>query len=134
VVDYQRELSRSLTFITNPMLNYVNNNHKSIIEVQAAELDALSEQIKKFFKQLKEIVEFAQYEKLEAAIDQQNEILKLIDKCRKNQMKRIKQQEVGTRNSMLYLNVMAELRNVLLYSVNIVKAQRDFVKYSVIVK
>jgi phosphate/sulfate permease len=129
VIDFQRELARSLTFITKPLFNHVDNNHKAIIEVQAGELANLSAQLKKFFGQLKNMVETNQFENLEGIIDTQSELVKLVEKYRKNQVKRIKQQEVGTKNSMLYLNVMAELRNVLLYSINIAKAQRDFVKY-----
>lgn len=131
VIDFQRELARSLTFITNPLFTHVDNNHKAIIEVQAGEFANLSAQLKKFYGQLKDMVESSQFENLDSIIDQQTELLKLVEKYRKNQVKRIKQQEVGTRNSMLYLNVMAELRNVLLYSINIAKAQRDFVKYSI---
>lgn len=130
VIDYQRELARSLSFITNPLFNHVDNNHKTIVEVQADELISLSDEFKQLFKELKEIVENSKYDKLDAIVESHTDLFKLIEKYRKNQVKRIKQQVVGTRNSMLYLNIMAEMRNVVLYAINIVKAQRDFVKYS----
>ena len=53
-----------------------------------------------------------------------------IKKKTENIEKRIKNQEVGTRNSMLYTYLLAETRNMLLNAVNMVKSQRDFVKYS----
>ena len=44
------------------------------------------------------------------------DLVKSIRSVRKNQIKRIKNHEIGTRNSMLYLNHLAELRNVLLFT------------------
>ncbi|MDA3892079.1 MAG: inorganic phosphate transporter [Salinivirgaceae bacterium] len=130
VTDYQRELARSLSFLTTPLFDHVDNNHKTIIGVQVQELHELAQAFKTFFAELKSVVEKADFEKLDEIIENHLGMFNLIEKYRKNQVKRIKQQEVGTRNSMLYLNILAELRNVLLYSINIVKAERDFVKHS----
>ena len=54
---------------------------------------------------------------------------KLIDRLTtisKKQLKRIKNSESGTKNSTLYLNIMNETKNLLLFTVNLIKAQRDF--------
>lgn len=48
----------------------------------------------------------------------------------KKQVKRIKKGESGTKTSLLYFNVLAETKNLMLYTLNILKAQRDFVIYS----
>ena len=130
VIDYQREMVRSLTFLTIPLFKHVNNNHKAIIEVQANELNDISNSLTNYFSKLSIMIESSDFDKLDDVIEDQSTLFKLLEKYRKNQVKRIKQQEVGTRNSMLYLNVLSELRNILLYSINVVKAQRDFVKYS----
>ncbi len=130
VLDYQRELAHSLTYLIKPLFNHVDNNHKAFIEVQVGELTFMSGLIKKFLFELRNMVLISNFEKLDELIEKQNELMKLLGKYRKNQVKRIKQKEVGTRNSMLYLNIMVELRNLLLFSINIVKAERDFVKYS----
>ncbi len=121
---------RSLTFLTVPLFKHVNNNHKAIIDVQADELGDISTNLTKYFNDLSNMIDASDFDKLDDAIVEQNLLFKLLEKYRKNQVKRIKQQEVGTRNSMLYLNILSELRNILLYSINVVKAQRDFVKYS----
>ena len=63
------------------------------------------------------------------AIEEQHELIAFLDIIRKNQIKRIKANEVGTRNSMLYLNLLAESKNLLLQLINLVKAQRDFFEF-----
>jgi len=42
----------------------------------------------------------------------------------------IKREEAGTKNSLLFLNTLTESKNLILNSINILKAQRDFVNYS----
>jgi Na+/H+ antiporter NhaB len=51
---------------------------------------------------------------------------KFIDAVRKKQVKRIKANEVGTRNSMLFLGLLSEYKNLMLRAVNLTKSYRDF--------
>jgi hypothetical protein len=46
---------------------------------------------------------------------------------RKNQIKRIKNHEIGTRNSMLYLSHLAELRNLLMFNTRLVTVFNDLI-------
>lgn len=41
----------------------------------------------------------------------------------------IKHEVVGTKISILYLSTLAEAKNLLLYTVNLIRAQRDFVQF-----
>ena len=51
----------------------------------------------------------------------------MIRNVRKKQIKRIKNHEVGTRNSALYLGQLAELRNLGLFSNRIVKIYDELI-------
>lgn len=44
-------------------------------------------------------------------------------------MKRIKANKVGTRNSMLFLGLLSEGKNLMLQSINVIKVQRDFTDF-----
>lgn len=59
----------------------------------------------------------------------QNEAIKFLEACRKAQIKRIKNGMVGTRNSILYLNLISETKNLLLQTGNLFKSERDFVDF-----
>ena len=120
-----------MTYLVEPIYDHVDNNHKTILPQQAEELVDVSIKVNAFSKLLFDIIQQRKFDKMDSAIEQQGEILKLIQNIRKSQIKRIKNKEVGTRNSMLYLNILEETRNMLLYEVNMLKAQRDFVKYSI---
>jgi len=66
---------------------------------------------------------------LDKIIDEQRGSLKLIKEVRKNQVKRIKENMIGTRNSMLMFNILEEYKNIILYMVNLLKSQRDFINF-----
>ena len=127
VIDYQREMAHSLSFLLEPVLNHVENHHKAILPVQAKELDKLVNGIAIFSNKLQSIVYDENFEQLDNAIEIQNLLIEDIESYRKAQIKRIKKKEVGTRNSMLYMNFMSETKNMLFNALNMVKAQRDFV-------
>ena len=62
-------------------------------------------------------------------LGKQSDLLDLIKTINKSQLKRLKNAEVGTKNSMLYLKILDEWRNMILHIVNLYKSYRDFVDY-----
>jgi phosphate/sulfate permease len=130
VIDYQRELAHSLSFVLEPIVKHVENHHKAILAVQAQELSQLASGITEYSNALLSIISNEKYDDIDAAIELQNSLVDLIKTFRKAQIKRIKNKEVGTRNSMLYMNLLAETKNMLFYELNMIKAQRDFVTYT----
>ena len=129
VIDYLREMAHALSFISNPSYEHVDNNHKPLLKVQIEELNELNNEVKDLFETIIDTVEKNNYSKIPDLIEQQQNILNKIKDGRKKQIKRIKNDEAGTRNSILYLGILNEIKNFLLQSINLVKAQRDFVEY-----
>ncbi len=127
VLDYLREVAHCLTFIANPAFEHVDNNHKSLLADQIIELENLSEEISQFVTHLIEIIQADNFEQVPSLADEQQNILNLTDKLRKQQLKRLKTEQVGTRNSMLYISLLHETRSLLLHLQNLVKSFRDFV-------
>ena len=70
------------------------------------------------------------YSILDEVIEVQQDLLEQINGIRKNQLKRLKKEGASTKNSMLYIGVLHETKNLILYLVNLLKAHRDFVNYS----
>ena len=54
--------------------------------------------------------------------------IKLIRSVRKKQIKRIKNHSIGTRNSLLYLSLLGEMRNIGWYASRMVKVYLDLVE------
>jgi len=129
VLDYLREIAHSITFIIKPSYDHVDNNHKALLPVQIEELTELTGLVKDFVKDMNKIIQSQDYSSLNEAIEKQQTILNFIDSSRKKQVKRIKANEVGTRNSMLFLSILAESKSLLLQLINLLKSHRDFADY-----
>lgn len=124
-IDYLREVNHSLTYIVNPCFEHVDNNHKPLIPSQVDEVSRINGEISLLFKDAIRIIQKKEYQDIEIIEDRQKEILRLIEETRKKQIKRIKNNETGTRNSVLYLNILAEIKNLTLFIDNILKSNRD---------
>lgn len=129
VIDYLREMTHALEFIVLPSFTHVENNHKPLLDKQIIVLTLISETIDVMEKIIIETIEKEDFENKEENIrNLQIDLLGYINEARKVHLKRIKNNEVSTKNSMLYLNLLSETKNIALYMINAYKSHRDFVK------
>lgn len=126
VIDYLREMAHALTFISNPSFEHIDNNHKGLNPDQVKELNEIKTDITELFEVILETIEKNKFENIPDLIEKQQLIQNKLTDCRKKQVRRIKNQESGTKISILYLGILNEIKNFLLQSINLVKAQRDF--------
>ncbi|MFO7977123.1 MAG: inorganic phosphate transporter, partial [Bacteroidales bacterium] len=125
-LDYLREIAHSLTFFTEPILQHLENNHPTIISEQEKELLQLESNITALFQRILNLLQQGNFTDLENIILLQGNILDELDQIKKRQIKLIKNEKVRTRGSMLLFNSLAETKNLLLFTINLLKAQRDF--------
>lgn len=130
VLDYMREMAHALHYIVEPIYEHVSNKHKAIIEDQQVELTKLAEMNSEMFNRVIHMVKEMKYEEASIIISGIEELIEKIEQSRRAQIKRIKKGDVNTRNSMLYLGLMQESKNLLLFMINLIKAQRDFVIFT----
>ncbi len=128
VAGYMREIAHSLVHTVNPMYDHLANKHKQFIEEQATELKDLSKFVEELYKDVKKLIENEEYHSKDVIklLKKQNSVLKFIKQLNKEQIKRIKQEKVGTRNSILYLSILNETKNLILNTGNLTKSFRDF--------
>lgn len=127
VIDYQREMAHSLNFIVEPMWEHLENQHKPFNEGQTNEIKNLVTEIDEFYNFALYIVKENKFDSLEELIAKRMSIANYLLEIEKGQIKRIKNHEVNTRNSLLFFNTIAETKNLLLHSINLIKAYRDFI-------
>jgi phosphate/sulfate permease len=126
VLDYLREIVHAISHIANPIYTYIDNNHRELTSNQKEELVELKNKIDTFYRATLKVLEDDGFQEIDGIIKNQQKLLESLTQMSKKQLKRIKNQEVGTKNSTLYLNVLSETKNLLLFTVNLIKAQRDF--------
>lgn len=126
VLDYLRELTHALHFIVKPTLDYLNNNHKKLIDVQFQELKILSHKTVDLINSVTDDIKKEKVSDIENILEVQKHLLETLENFRLKQIKRIKNKEVGNKNSILYMDILSETKNIGLYVINLYKSQRDF--------
>jgi Na+/phosphate symporter len=127
MMEHKREVAHALHFLVLPMLEHIENNHKPFTSEQGEELKDVATRIDSFFNYMLHVIKEENFEDLESVIEERDKILDILSKMEKNQIKRIKNKLVNTRNSQLFFKIISEIEHLLLHSVNLVKAQRDFI-------
>jgi len=125
--DYLREIAHSLNFIVTPASDHIENNHTGTNNLQTNELKELFVGISKMYNEMITKIESKDFDSLEDILQQQQHLLKLINEFRINQVKRIREDDPHSRTSLLFLDILAETKNLILYSINLLKSQRDFI-------
>lgn len=125
-LDYLRELAHNINFMAEPVFNHVDNNHKPIKSIRAEEMTRIAVELSGFIKMMVNGLDNESETYLEELNHEQTRIVGLIRDVRKNLIKAIKKHEVSTKNSLLLLNILSEARNILNYSITLMKIQSDF--------
>jgi phosphate/sulfate permease len=128
-LDYMREMIHSISFIANPVLDHVDNNHKPFTETQIRDLRSLETILNKMIDLVVKSLESQNFSKQGELLKLQEELINLIKIVNKNQIKRIKDATTGSRRSILFLSIVNEIKNLSLQLVNLFKSQRDFLNY-----
>ncbi|MDR0969408.1 MAG: inorganic phosphate transporter [Lentimicrobiaceae bacterium] len=127
MLDYLREIIHSLNFIVHPIQYHIDNNHKELSAPQLTELKTLSGELARFLTKITTEINGHNFTHQDKIVDEQQKLLQIIDLFRKNEIKRIKKEAGSTRNSLLYIGILQETKNLCLFSINLYKAERDFI-------
>mgnify|MGYP002348225260 CR=1 FL=1 len=130
VVDYQREMAHSLHFMVEPLMEHLANQHKPFTESQANEIRQMISESSGFFNLARQIVREEKFSAIDELVALRLKIFETIYNIEKDQVRRIKDKEVNTRNSLLFFKALAETKNLLLQAVNLLKSHRDFIHAS----
>lgn len=125
IVDYTYEISKALRIITSDSSMYINNNHKGFSDVQEEDMEILNKRIAMLYNTFINIIDSKDYSKFSEVNELRDEILDLCARLTKRQIKRVKTGDNSTRNSILFLNILNESKNIALQSVNLMKSQRN---------
>lgn len=130
IIDYLREMAHSIKYVVRPLYEHLGNDHKPFSEEQNDDLTQFSTQITDFLNFALHIIKESRFELIDELIVRREDILEAMRDQERRQIRRIKKKETNSRNSVLYFNLMSESKNLLLQTVNLLKATRDFVTYT----
>lgn len=124
-VDYFYEISVSLRYITESSYNFIDNAHEGFSKEQIEDLRTLGATFISVYDDFNEMIKKNDYSGLEKIKERRAEILDLYSELVKNQIRRTKNKDTGTRNSILYLNILNETKVIAMKSVNLMRAQMN---------
>ncbi len=126
IIDHLREYTHAVNFIVIPAYEHIENNHLGLSKKQTEELMSLHQELKTFVLNQIDSIEDLNFKKLKKLKKQQQSILENINASRLQQLKRIKLKNDKLKNSMLYIDILAEFKNLTLYSLSIIKIEASF--------
>ena len=126
VVDYLCEVSKALLHCTRPAYEHINNNHKSLSESQIMDLKVINDEVDNIFDKINKMLREKDFSGINDVMLMRDALFTTIADSVKNQIRRLKNQEMSTRASELYLNILNETKNMVLQSRNLLKSQAYF--------
>ncbi len=126
IFDYLREAAHSIYYIADPAYRHIDNNHSPLNKQQQSDLKELNLQTSEYFNFIVYILKSNNFENIRESVQKLHDLINTIENIQKQQIKRIKKGESGTKASMLFLNLLNESKSLIHHAGNSVKAYRDF--------
>ncbi|MCP4120745.1 MAG: inorganic phosphate transporter [Bacteroidetes bacterium] len=127
VVDYLLEITHCFETLIIPCLQHVDNHHKPLLQVQLEEFKKVNDDIKGQLFDTIDVFKNSDAVKVKQVVDSLKPYFKTLKQARKAQIKRIKNENIGVRNSNLYFNMLAEYRDLALFLNRLVKVWYNLV-------
>ncbi|MEA4975826.1 MAG: inorganic phosphate transporter [Paludibacter sp.] len=128
VIDYFYEISKSLKVMTESSFKYIDDNHEGFSKEQINDLTKLSEQVIEVASDFVSMIQSWDYSRFDNLLEKRHLIADYYALATRNQIKRAKSKDSGTRNSILFLSLLNETKIIALQSSNLMKSQKRLVK------
>lgn len=128
VLDYLNEVSKCLLDFTRSGYSYIDNTHSGFTEDQLNDLKMVNDAMCKVYEGFACVVAANDYSKLSDILIERDRLFELFAEIIKRQIVRTCNKECSPRNSMLYLDILNEAKNMALQCRSLIKAQRYFMQ------
>jgi phosphate/sulfate permease len=129
VLDQLSDITHCLLNMAMPVFKHVDNNHAPLKNRQIKNLGSFQKGTAKFFRQAIKIITDNSYKDINKVVLYKK---KLADKAvglRKDQLNIFKNDNIGTRIGLLYLDLLAESKNLMSYTIDLLKTSKEFTRH-----
>ena len=123
-IDFMSEIVYSLQRISLPCEDHIDNNFSPLSEEQKDEISTVAFSINTFLDRCNIKIQENDYQRLKDILLSSNELTTELNRIKRVQLKRLKKQGVSTKVSMVYLTIIQESQNIVLFASNLVKVSR----------
>lgn len=126
VVDYLTEVSKALLHCTRPAYQHIENHHRGLTKEQIMDLKLVNDGVDNIFSKINSMLREKNFSDLDEVLTMRDSLFGVIAQAIKNQIYRLKEGNMSTKASMLYLNILNETKTMVLQSRNLIKSQGYF--------
>jgi hypothetical protein len=113
VLNYLQNISQSIDLIGEQVFTHVRNMHKPLEDDKLVELKDLTDRLSDIFINISELMGEDHRGNFKEIENKSYQILKLIGQLEQKQIERVKEEKSSPKNSMLYVSVLLECRDIL---------------------
>ncbi len=128
IVENLNELAYTFNFISKHAFDHVDNNHKELSADQIADLSELIKRKDEMVGHLLAGLQNPDQEYMEYMVLENKKLIQYMDECILRQIKRVKSGTSGKKNSMLFMNIISETKNLISFEMNMLRAHHQFMK------
>jgi len=128
VVDYLSEMTKSLVHITRPAFDHIDNNHEGLSRTQTEDLISVNSDVDIIYKRILYMLTSGDYNDIDHVLDMRDALFTRIAELTKIELGRIHEGSSNSKSGMLYLNILAETKTMVLQSRNLLKSQRHYME------
>ncbi len=126
LLDYLKSLSHTMDDISQSVYQHVINNHKPLNQQQKNEISLINDQLGEFINYSIYIIKEKHFEEISELDMMRNDIAGQVEIIKRNQIKRIRKDQSSTRVSVIYFNILTEIKNILDNTFHVIEIQRHF--------
>ena len=124
--DFASEIVFSIRRLTEPCKEHVDNHFSPLNDVQKGDFGKMTNDIVSFLKQCSGMIESNDYHRMDDQINESVELSNQLTALKKGELKRIQGHTGSTKVSMVYLTMVQEAQNVVIFTANLLKVSRKF--------
>ena len=126
-LEHLNEATQSLSQFSESIFTYVDNNHTPFTIDQVDDLKEVHTALIKLLDEYCKMLQTGTYIQFDYTMVAQEQLLQLVAKATKRQIKRAQRNQTRTRSSLLYLNMLNEMRFMAVQVRALTNDERNFV-------
>lgn len=126
MLHYVREFSHCIEHIIHGSYDHILNNHRPVIDEQYQELNELTGALRALFFDVAREIETQDFGNKDKIKRSQAKLLDRISILQSRQVKRVKNGQTNTRNTLLYMTLLFGIRDLLVHVLRLLKVQSKF--------
>lgn len=124
--DFSSELIYSIRRMTEPCRDHIDNHFNPLSEIQKAHYGAAVDRICAYLQKCADRLKENDYSSFKELVLESSALSKDLVILNKEELRRLQGQTGSTKVSMVYLNMIQETKNVVVFSTNLMKVSRKF--------